>query len=377
MIARTVGMVFLLCPVGLLNAQQNVGQEPPSASDAPPRPEAAPSAAQQPPAASARQAPPSAQPVRGKLDVQLEPVAEDAVRIRAIRPGGAADRAGIRVGDILLEIDEASLSEPGQAATALQEKAPGDKVTLTILRDGLRQQIPVVLSAGTSAARQTGTSAEQSERPAPATREPQRPPTREPQATDASPEQQARYVPSEPEQGQLVDVKGGWLGVAVEPGGEDIKGLRVMRVFPAGPAARAGIRKDAVLLRVEGQPLYEPEDLSRALEGTQAGQVVTLTLVQGPAATPVEKNVPVRLGDTSRIARRPILTGDDDEQRPDSYAYWEDSQGFATQIPPAAVELEFQRRLAEQNERIERLLISLREEIDALRGEVAALKASP
>jgi predicted metalloprotease with PDZ domain len=164
----------------------------------------------------------------------------------------------------------------------------------------------------------------------------------------------------------MVDVKGGWLGVAVEPGGEDIKGLRVMRVFPSGPAARAGIRKDAVLLRVEGQPLYEPEDLSRALEATESGQVVTVTLVQGPGTTVVEKNVQVRLGDTGRIALRPILTDDGDDEQRDSFEYWEDSQGFATQIPHAAVELEFQRRLSEQNERIERLLISLREEINSL-----------
>ena len=57
--------------------------------------------------------------------------------------GGAADKAGVKEGDILLAIDSTVIKSP----SALQEKVnsfhPGDKSVLKIVRDGKVKELPV------------------------------------------------------------------------------------------------------------------------------------------------------------------------------------------------------------------------------------------
>lgn len=176
---------------------------------------------------------------------------------------------------------------------------------------------------------------------------------------------------------QSFELSGGWFGVAVEPGGEAIKGLRVKRVFPGGPAARAGIMRDDILLEIEGQSVSEHGDLAKALEGTEAGQRVSVVLTGGPDPQLHKQTKEVQLGKRSARNRTPIKESDgQDEQEAGrrSARHWEDSQGFSTQIPAGAYELEYQRRMAEQNERLERMLVNLHQEMQELRQEVAALK---
>jgi len=60
-------------------------------------------------------------------------------------PGGPAELAGLRVGDAVVAVD----GEPVDGAASLQaqirERQVGDQVTLTVLRDGARQELRVTL----------------------------------------------------------------------------------------------------------------------------------------------------------------------------------------------------------------------------------------
>ena len=64
----------------------------------------------------------------------------------AVEPGGPAARAGIAAGDVIEKIDGAPVGDATALATALAAHKPGDKVTLTILRqDGTSVPITVTL----------------------------------------------------------------------------------------------------------------------------------------------------------------------------------------------------------------------------------------
>lgn len=60
-------------------------------------------------------------------------------------PGSAADKAGVKEGDIILKMGNDEIDQNHGITDLLQKYSPGDKITLTILRDGKQQKIEVTL----------------------------------------------------------------------------------------------------------------------------------------------------------------------------------------------------------------------------------------
>ncbi len=168
---------------------------------------------------------------RARLGVTMSPVTEkiaedmklsslDGVYINEVSKGGAADKAGIRTGDILLAIDSTVIKSP----SALQEKVnsfhPGDKASVKVVRDG-KEKVFEVEFQGTDQV--TGTVNEDG--------------------------QTAFY--------------GGFLG---EPSKEKLASLGIKKgveIVSAGNGklARAGAVDGMVILYVNDQPVSKPRDV--------------------------------------------------------------------------------------------------------------------
>ena len=65
----------------------------------------------------------------------------------AVISGGPADKAGIREGDIITKVDDRVVGEQGGLGSLIAEFLPGEKVTLTIIRDGKTQEVSVTLGS--------------------------------------------------------------------------------------------------------------------------------------------------------------------------------------------------------------------------------------
>ena len=82
-------------------------------------------------------------PVTEKISEELKLSSLEGVYINEVAKGGAADKAGLKEGDILLKVDETLIKSP----SALQEKVnsyhPGDKATLTVIRGGKNLELQV------------------------------------------------------------------------------------------------------------------------------------------------------------------------------------------------------------------------------------------
>ena len=65
----------------------------------------------------------------------------------AVISGGPADKAGIREGDIITKVDDRVIGEQGGLGSLIAEFLPGEKVTLTIIRDGKTQEVSVTLGS--------------------------------------------------------------------------------------------------------------------------------------------------------------------------------------------------------------------------------------
>jgi len=63
-----------------------------------------------------------------------------------VTPGGPAERAGIRAGDVILAIDGRPVTASDELVVAIRARTPGDAVTLRVrATDGAERDVRVVL----------------------------------------------------------------------------------------------------------------------------------------------------------------------------------------------------------------------------------------
>ncbi len=145
--------------------------------------------------------------------------------ISSVAPNSAAQKAGLRAGDVVLSFDGQPIEQSGDLAARVGMSKPGSEVTLQIIRDGNKQQIQAVL--GEAQAEQT--------------------------ASAAGAENQEKSA--------------GRLGLAVRPLDRDerrsskIEEGGLLVEDSTGAARRAGIRPGDVILSVNGQPVDSVESL--------------------------------------------------------------------------------------------------------------------
>ena len=70
--------------------------------------------------------------------------------IAEVSPGSAAEKAGLKHGDLITKVDELVIESPEDLVRAIGKYAPNDKVTITYKRDGKEQKITVSLGEGKS-----------------------------------------------------------------------------------------------------------------------------------------------------------------------------------------------------------------------------------
>jgi serine protease Do len=170
--------------------------------------------------------------------------------VAKVTPDSAADRAGVKVGDVILEFDGAPIVDAGQLSARVGAAAPGDKATLEIWRDGRSQSLTATIgnaSTGGSIADASGASA--------------------PARLGLS------LRPLSPEERQRAGIAG---GLVVEDAD--------------GHAAEAGIQAGDVVLSVDGTPVQSVAQLRKMVQ--EHDKQVALLIQRGDARL----FVPVTLG---------------------------------------------------------------------------------
>lgn len=166
------------------------------------------------------------------------------------QPGSAAERAGIKRGDLIVSINGSPANDPNTFRNLVAAIQPGTEVTLTTMRGGSEQRVRAVLgesSVKVDDERKTGESARNGET--------------------------------------------GKLGVSVTPLTPELasqlelpkgsQGLLVNEVDPDGPAADAGLRRGDVIEQVNQQPATTGAELRAALDRAGSRPVLLLVNRQG------------------------------------------------------------------------------------------------
>lgn len=84
-------------------------------------------------------------PISGSLREKLNLEQTSGLMMLTVEDGGAAEKAGILIGDILLSLGGKTTLEPLDVQTALRGKQPGETVRARILRGGETTEIEIVL----------------------------------------------------------------------------------------------------------------------------------------------------------------------------------------------------------------------------------------
>ena len=91
---------------------------------------------------------------RARLGVTMSPVTDkvakdnklatlDGVYVNEVTKGGAADKAGLRQGDVIIKVDSTLIKTPSDLQVAVNRFHPGDNASLTIVRDARVQDLTV------------------------------------------------------------------------------------------------------------------------------------------------------------------------------------------------------------------------------------------
>lgn len=88
----------------------------------------------------------------GYLGVRVEQVANCGARVLEVVTPGPAATSGLMVGDVIVAIDSKAITGVDDARMAVESRAPGTKMTVTVQRNGAEQTISVTLGSRPAAA---------------------------------------------------------------------------------------------------------------------------------------------------------------------------------------------------------------------------------
>jgi len=159
--------------------------------------------------------------------------------VSQVEPDSPAAKAGVKVGDVITELDGKKVENSGQLQAAISGRHPGDKVTLGIFRDDKTTSIPITLEAIDNNSEQAN-------------------------AGSGEAHGKARWGVS---LGNLTPDLRDQLQLP-----SDVKGVVVDSVVPGSPADNAGISRGDVILSVNRKPVQNAAEVKSDLGNIPAGK---------------------------------------------------------------------------------------------------------
>ena len=197
---------------------------------------------------------------RGQLGVGIQNITEELAKnlelkenkgviVGSVKAGSAAEKAGVARGDVIVAINGEKIEDGNALRNKVAATAPGESITLTVLRDGKETELKATLDEF---------------QPEKAKKEGDTPNSQDEKSSESG-KLGLDLQPLTPEIAKKLNLPG------------DTKGLLVTAADPDGPAAAEGISKGDVIMEINKQPVSTFEDVQKSLD--KAGDKPSLLLV--------------------------------------------------------------------------------------------------
>ena len=158
--------------------------------------------------------------------------------VSQVEPDSPAAKAGLKIGDVITELNGKTVNDAGELQVAVGQKQPGTKLDLTVMRNGKSMQVPVALEA--MGARDKGTETASAE--------------------NGKPRWGIGLADLTPEVRQQVEA------------GNDVHGALIEKVSPGSSADNAGLRRGDIITEVNRHPVHSAADVQKELSSVPKGE---------------------------------------------------------------------------------------------------------
>lgn len=223
------------------------------------------------------------------LGVVTESTSEGA-RITSVTDNTAADRAGLREGDVITHIDEDKIDDHDALTKAIRRHKPEEKINVTIQRDGRERQVVATLGRTNTVTAMTAPS-----KP----KEPLK--ALEPMKVEGFKNNGTYEFKKDGtyEFKNLFNTSGRTrLGIRAQDT-EEGKGAKVLNVDDESPADKAGIRTDDVIVEFEGKDIRNADDLVEAARSVKDQSSMTVRVQRDGRSQTLEIRIPKKLKTTN------------------------------------------------------------------------------
>jgi serine protease Do len=210
----------------------------------------------------------------GRLGVELRDVesGDRGATVARVEEGSAADKAGIKEGDVIVRFAGEDVRSAAQLARVVRETPPGRTVNVEVTRGGAAQTVSVTLAKPDhDHVFGPGMAGDDFffEMPAP---------------PDMADFPEAPAPPHPPMPPMAFGARGGRkLGLAYQELGDQLAryfkvegGVLVTDVDEDGPAGKAGIKAGDVIVRIGGKTVRDGSDVREALRDVEPGSTATI-----------------------------------------------------------------------------------------------------
>ncbi|HEY0059333.1 MAG TPA: PDZ domain-containing protein [Flavisolibacter sp.] len=197
---------------------------------------------------------------------------DKGAEITSVSKESAAEKAGLKKGDIITKIGDRKIEDAEDVTEAVRSHKPGDKVSISILRDGKEQKLNAEL------ARWKGL-----------------------KMSSYSPTRVFERMPNvnidaiAPEvRGFSFDMGRPKLGLSIQDTDEG-KGVKVLEVDEDGNAAKAGIKEDDVITHLNEKEVNSADEISKMMRENRDKASVKMQVQRGGKTQNIEVRIPRKL----------------------------------------------------------------------------------
>ena len=213
---------------------------------------------------------------RAMLGVVTEEV-DGGVKVTEITDESAAKKAGIKEGDIITKIGETKIEEPDQLSAAIRKHKPGEKVTVTLLRDKKEQKLTAELGKWKGASTYGFGPGQNFKMDMPEYRELLTP------KVQGVPRQNWSYSGGAPK-----------LGLSVQDT-DDGKGVKVIEVDEESNAAKAGLKENDIVTHFNDKEVNSADEVARLVKENKDKVSFNLKIKRAGKTQSVDVKVPRKL----------------------------------------------------------------------------------